>query len=403
MRIHSKASPASALHFSINTGIFNRMAAGNSVVFLAVLTFLWTLNGGDAADAEVSCVFMKSCVLPCSFKGGSDEVIHWIQVEGNKQAHSYYYNKDQLDNQAQRFRSRTSLFNDQIPRGNASLLLTKVEVQDQGRYQCYTSTIRSNEESFINLKVEAPVHKVHIQQVENRITCSSEGIYPKPELTWSTSPPSNLTLQDKRTTQQTEQQLYNITSSLTPSDRVTDLSYTCTVSTHRNQMRATLFKSTSVNVSGSEVTIHCSPSNTPLKSLIWRFNHSHIIVNQTRPDACRVSEEWKQHMKAVSELGNLTLRDLCSSHQGVYTCESSNDEGMQVTNIFLRIRQGRVSDINVAAITAGVVVAVVLVVVAILCYKYRNRIHQTRAETTSENTEEQNRLKSEEAKEMGQV
>ncbi len=88
----------------------------------------------------------------------------------------------------------------------------------------------------------APVRKVDIQQVENRITCSSEGIYPEPELTWSTNPPSTLTLQDKATVQQTEQQLYNISSSLIVSDSVADLVYSCTVSTHRNSRRATLFK-----------------------------------------------------------------------------------------------------------------------------------------------------------------
>uniref|UniRef100_A0A3Q3A3T4 Immunoglobulin V-set domain-containing protein n=1 Tax=Kryptolebias marmoratus TaxID=37003 RepID=A0A3Q3A3T4_KRYMA len=66
--------------------------------------------------------------------------------------HSYFDNQDQLGNQDQRFRGRTSLFKDQISRGNASLLLRGVKVQDEGRYKCYTSTIGGNKESFINLK-----------------------------------------------------------------------------------------------------------------------------------------------------------------------------------------------------------------------------------------------------------
>uniref|UniRef100_A0A4W6D7A8 Ig-like domain-containing protein n=1 Tax=Lates calcarifer TaxID=8187 RepID=A0A4W6D7A8_LATCA len=183
---------------------------------------------------------MESCILPCSFQSGADPVIHWFQVTaGHLPVHSYYRNKDQFGLQDQFFRNRTSLFKDQISRGNASLQLTGVEVQDQGRYRCYTSTMRGKEESFINLRVDAPVSKVNMEQVGNRIICSSEGIYPEPDLTWSTRPPSNLTLQNQPTIQQTEQQLYNIRSSLILSDSETDLIYICTISTHSNSRNTT--------------------------------------------------------------------------------------------------------------------------------------------------------------------
>uniref|UniRef100_A0A3B4YTT3 receptor protein-tyrosine kinase n=1 Tax=Seriola lalandi dorsalis TaxID=1841481 RepID=A0A3B4YTT3_SERLL len=210
----------------------------------------------DVADSEVSCVVMESCVLPCTFQGGTDVVIHWIQVSaGNLHVHSFYHNQDQLGHQDQRFRNRTSLFKDQISRGNASLQLTGVKVQDQGRYKCHTSVIRGNKDSFINLKVDAPVDQVDLQQVDNRITCSSEEIYPEPELTWSTSPPSNLNLQHKTTKQKTEQLLFNISSYLIPSD--SDLGYSCTVSTRRNRRRATLFKSVtdSFSISGNSINV----------------------------------------------------------------------------------------------------------------------------------------------------
>uniref|UniRef100_A0A3Q0RKU0 Ig-like domain-containing protein n=1 Tax=Amphilophus citrinellus TaxID=61819 RepID=A0A3Q0RKU0_AMPCI len=175
---------------------------------------------------------------------GRDIVIHWFKVPGDLHVHSYYYSKDQLGHQDQRFRNRTSLFKDQISRGNASLQLTGVQVQDQGRYKCHTSTIRGNMESFINLKVDgrrnmqktsifyfiaAPVHEVSIDQVGNRITCSSEGIYPEPQLTWSTSPPSNITFTNTTTVQQPEQLLYSITSSLMVSAGVYDLLFILTL------------------------------------------------------------------------------------------------------------------------------------------------------------------------------
>ncbi|KAG7239532.1 hypothetical protein INR49_028823, partial [Caranx melampygus] len=184
---------------------------------------------------------MESCILLCSFKGSKDVVAHWTQVTaGGLNVHSYYHNQDQLALQDQSFRGRTSLFKDQISRGNTSLQLTGVKVQDQGRYECFTSTMRGNNVSFINLNVDAPVVKVDLQQVGDNITCSSEGIYPEPQLTWSTRPPSNVTFKNQTKVQETEQLLYNISSSLILSD--TDLIYSCNISTRSNWRRVTLLK-----------------------------------------------------------------------------------------------------------------------------------------------------------------
>uniref|UniRef100_A0A4W6BJX7 Ig-like domain-containing protein n=1 Tax=Lates calcarifer TaxID=8187 RepID=A0A4W6BJX7_LATCA len=216
------------------------MTRDQFTLLLEVMTFQWMLTlFGE--DTEVSCVFMESCILPCSFQSGADPVIIWTQeTAGNLLVHVFYSNKDQLGFQNQNFRNRTSLFKDQISRGNASLQLTGVEVQDQGRYRCYTKTNETHRKYTKTLIT--PVSKVNMEQVGNRIICSSEGIYPEPDLTWSTRPPSNLNLQNQTSIQQTEQQLYNISSSLILSDSETDLIYICTISTHSNSRRVTLFK-----------------------------------------------------------------------------------------------------------------------------------------------------------------
>ncbi|XP_038566151.1 V-set domain-containing T-cell activation inhibitor 1-like isoform X5 [Micropterus salmoides] len=360
------------------------MMVGCSVC-LVVWSFLWMLASAEG-DAEVSCVFMESCILPCSFQSSTDVVIFWIHVTaGDTLVHSYYHNQDQLGRQDQRFRGRTSLFKDQISGGNASLQLTGVQVQDQGRYKCYTSTIAANKESFINLQVDAPVHKVDMEQEENRITCSSEGIYPEPELTWSTSPPSNVAF--KNTTsrvQQTEQLLYNINSSLILSDRVTDLVYSCTVSTRSNRRRATLRELTSLDGSSSDTTIPCSASNTSLLnfSLVWRFNHSRIILNRTRTSVpYTVSEEWRQQVKGVSESGSLTLQDLSLKQEGIYTCELSDDEETNITNTLLRIEEG--SQTGVTRVIVGLVVGAIFVVVlaGLGVRYYKRKSHSKECET----------------------
>ncbi|KAK2886746.1 hypothetical protein Q8A73_020692 [Channa argus] len=330
-------------------------------VFLLVPTFLWTFI---RADTDISCDFMQSCILPCSFQAESEEIIHWILTAGNRPVYSYYYNQNQLAHQDQTFKGRTSLFKEQISRGNASLQLTGVQVQDQGRYKCYTSTIRGNKETYINLRVDAPVSKIHIEQVGNRITCSSEGIYPEPEITWSTNPPS--TFKNTTTVQQTEQQLYNISSSLILSDHVPDVDHSCSISTRRNSRRATRFKQTSINGSSSE-TIPCAISNQPITSFLWRFNHSQIIVENTGGTGRHsVSEEWRPYVKQVSDTGSLTLQDLTPDQGGIYTCEASDAEETRVSNTILWLEKQQdtshswIVGLIVAAVFAAAAVAVIV-------------------------------------------
>uniref|UniRef100_A0A3B3TMQ4 Ig-like domain-containing protein n=1 Tax=Poecilia latipinna TaxID=48699 RepID=A0A3B3TMQ4_9TELE len=204
-------------------------------------TFLVLFHLLPAADPEVSCVFRHSCLLPCQFQSGSGSVIRWSNPSsaGDSVVHSYYDGQDQLGQQNQKFQGRTSLILDQISRGNASLLLKEVKIQDEGRYKCNISSSTGYKESFINLKIDAPVSDIRIHQDGNRITCSSEGIYPQPELTWSTEPPSNTALQNRTTVHQTEEKLYDISSSLTGPDGP-DLIYT--IKTIRDDIKGEFVK-----------------------------------------------------------------------------------------------------------------------------------------------------------------
>lgn len=111
------------------------------------------LIGLSFTDVELSCDFMKSCMLLCSFVPGEEVVIHWIQLKENLNVHSYYHGQDQLAYQNPRFKGRTSLFQDQVSAGNASLLLYDVQIQDETKYKCYISTISGSKDSYINLKV----------------------------------------------------------------------------------------------------------------------------------------------------------------------------------------------------------------------------------------------------------
>ncbi|XP_043961447.1 uncharacterized protein LOC122824651 [Gambusia affinis] len=318
-------------------------------------------------DVEVSCVVKQSCILPCSFQSYGEPVLHWIRLESSVQrVHSYYDNQDQLDLQDQNFRGRTSLFQDQISRGNASLLLREVKVQDQGRYNCLITTVKEYKDSIIRLSVDAPVSDIRIHQDGNRITCSSEGIYPPPELTWSTEPPSNTTLHESTRIQETEDQLYNISSSLTVPDG-SDRTYSCTIRTRRNQRRTTFRKLSSVTVTTDETTLPCLGLNGSVTTVVWRFDHQ-TFLNQTGRNRS-VSESWRKHVKDVSEHGDLRLQEVDPDLEGNYSCETSNEDETMVTQIAVK-RDGKSSWI------IWLVIGIIFMIVtfySLLCFCYKRR------------------------------
>ncbi|XP_069368525.1 V-set domain-containing T-cell activation inhibitor 1-like [Paralichthys olivaceus] len=364
-------------------------------LLLVLILNMWTLT---TADVDISCVLAEICILPCSFQPGTDPVVHWMKVEaGDTRVHSYYTAGDQLAHQSERFRGRTSLFKEQISRGNASLRMTGLQLQDQGRYKCFTSTFSGAKESFINLHVYAPVGNVDIEQVKNNITCRSEGISPEPKLCWSTSPPS--TFQYVTEVQGAELQLHNISSTLTLShsnDEFT-FTFTCTVSSGTSTRRATLFKEVSASMDEFDVetTIHCAAFNSSFSALVWKFNHSHIIVTRAAADGSpEVSEEWRSQVKSVSRSGSLTLKKPAADREGVYTCELSVAEETLVTNTVLKKNKGAsLSNGGIAAITIGIIVLLVAVIVVFLCLRRKGQCRNNRSsDGTTEETVQMNRV-----------
>uniref|UniRef100_A0A3P9KVI7 Ig-like domain-containing protein n=1 Tax=Oryzias latipes TaxID=8090 RepID=A0A3P9KVI7_ORYLA len=322
---------------------------------LFLLNAAWTLARGDA---DVSCQLGQSCTLPCSFPAGDETVIHWIQMTSpEKPAHSFYYNTDQLQRQHQGFRGRTSLSKEQISRGNASLLLSGVTVEDEGRYKCYSSVLAGNRESFINLKAYALVQDVHIQHSGKEIICSSDGIYPEPTLTWRPHQTDSNT-----SFTQTEQKLYSITSSVPSSDSRESQDVICTVSTPANSRTAVLKPTVHQNISVTEASISC-PAVTDATFFIWRFNHSEEIVRGKAGGPHSPPEKWKKHI-VESSSEKLTLKHLQPSLTGIYTCEIRNDSGTFIRSSDVLIIEDDNNNNKTTVIIIGVAVAVLVLVAA---------------------------------------
>ncbi|XP_036799663.1 uncharacterized protein LOC110489621 isoform X2 [Oncorhynchus mykiss] len=340
---------------------------------MLVVILLWTVTPTDGGE---------DCVLPCSFQRGSDELSHWLKVEDKDlNIHSHYNSTDQLKQQSQRYRGRTALFNDQIPKGNASLLLRGITLQDQGRYKCYTSTIKGNMESFINIAVEAPVRLVDIQLSDDIITCSSTGIYPEPKLTWSSDPPSDLsfdpgTIQNSTSIKVDDRGLYDITSTKQFSRDRTNI---CTVTSGTVERTATLKQHDPVQGSpSSEVSILCSVSQSDLLTfdLTWRFNQIDTILTSTYTNSTSqmyVDDQWKDQVQSLSDSGSLQLHKLTMVHQGTYSCELSTARDTHLILTYLQITPDKLSDVSdglsPGSIT-GIIIAAVIIA-AVICYLLR--------------------------------
>ena len=94
-------------------------------------------------------------VLPCSFSVGNvwqpeSIVITWHC--GLEVVHSFYLNRDQRKHQSPHYVSRTWLYHSEMQRGNASLSLGNVTIEDRGEYICYVRSQLGSGTKFFPLK-----------------------------------------------------------------------------------------------------------------------------------------------------------------------------------------------------------------------------------------------------------
>ncbi|XP_041094599.1 CD276 antigen homolog [Polyodon spathula] len=115
--------------------------------------------------SSVKCTEGQDCILSCTFNhtaGGWDEKtdVTWRRVETHRIVHSYHDNRDELAHQLPQYVSRTSLFDSELQRGNASLLLRRVREGDTGEYECFVSTPRLNGSGLTEVVV-VPAQRHH--------------------------------------------------------------------------------------------------------------------------------------------------------------------------------------------------------------------------------------------------
>ncbi|KAF5891219.1 butyrophilin subfamily 1 member A1-like, partial [Clarias magur] len=109
-------------------------------------------------DAPLVTDTGKDLVLPCFIKPSTSAVdmrVQWRKL-GAKHllVHLYNNHEDRNEDQAQSYRGRTSLFIEELQKGNASLQLSALRVSDEGQYHCLIEDLSWVDDISIYVTVE---------------------------------------------------------------------------------------------------------------------------------------------------------------------------------------------------------------------------------------------------------
>ncbi|KAH1181123.1 hypothetical protein KIL84_002057, partial [Mauremys mutica] len=145
--------------------------------------------------------------------------VRWRKIgSGFIQVHEYSDEGSQ-DLPGESYQNRTELFLQEFSSGNISLKLKRLQVVDDGKYQCFVKNPEWSREATTELRVAA-VAPVFIDVLGPRgqgigMACRSAGWFPKPELQWVGKNWQNLTMEIVTSVTQDRENLYSVVSHVT--------------------------------------------------------------------------------------------------------------------------------------------------------------------------------------------
>uniref|UniRef100_A0A8D0HSI8 HHLA2 member of B7 family n=1 Tax=Sphenodon punctatus TaxID=8508 RepID=A0A8D0HSI8_SPHPU len=335
------------------------MKTQKTLPFLILLFELFTLSG----LTEVTGRFAEDCVLPCSFPPGEDEAIHW--KHGTTNVHSYYFKQDQLSQQNPGYQSRTALFHEEIPKGNASLKLHSLRLNDSGSYHCYVGTKSDKTDKYVTLKIA--VLPYYTMEYENKDTirllkCYAFHIYPEPKyylnITWGDD---NKPIQTTKMSISQDGPFFSVRSDQNITNP--NSSYQCNIqNSYLNQTWTAEWK-TEGSLSSEEGTM----ISIPCTSAEVCNDTKELIITWKKVDSASVGlEEINQRNYS------LTLRDLTQSDNGEYLCNISTPHCTQITVRYLHVEK-RNKDIDIWIIALTLLLLVVIILISILSFLRKER------------------------------
>ncbi|GLD73006.1 butyrophilin subfamily 3 member A2-like protein [Lates japonicus] len=187
-------------------------------------------------------------ILPCHLDPAEDVVamtLEWTRPDLDPNfVHMRRAGQDLVDTKHPSYKGRTSLFINELRRGNISLKLSKVKLSDGGTYHCFIPKLdkRSSVELVVaSGAVSSPV--IDLVGTDSNtgavvLECESKGWYPEPEVLWLDGE-GNLLSAGPTETVRGPDDLYTVSSRVTVEKRHSN-SFTCRVQQNKtNQARET--------------------------------------------------------------------------------------------------------------------------------------------------------------------
>ncbi|KAM4044989.1 V-set domain-containing T-cell activation inhibitor 1-like [Anomaloglossus baeobatrachus] len=134
------------------------------------------------AVGQIGGNVILSCTFTPDVKQSSD--ILWEKVGDTGVVYKYENGKISLSDQNSNYKSRTSLFLNELSVGNASLRLNNAKVADTGVYKCTISNSKGKGDNKLSLNVGAFSDVTVTNNNQTGLLCDSPSWYPMPTVTW---------------------------------------------------------------------------------------------------------------------------------------------------------------------------------------------------------------------------
>uniref|UniRef100_A0A3Q1G4K8 HERV-H LTR-associating 2a, tandem duplicate 2 n=1 Tax=Acanthochromis polyacanthus TaxID=80966 RepID=A0A3Q1G4K8_9TELE len=223
-------------------------------------------------------------------------------------------------------------------------------------YKCYTSTRKGNQEMFVNLEVKALIQSVMMEMTEETVSCSSHNIYPVPQVTWATDPPSAQEARENYTVKTTDHKgLFTVESTLRILGNLSNRTYFCSfISADKTQVWSASRKNQEdiTQEEGHALSIPCTaPHSLQNFSLTWTFASSTDPTVILRYDSRtrHTFNLWEGQAELDQDLllmgdGSLLLhKPDREEHSGTYTCTFSGLQSRHVVQTTVNVTVATIS------------------------------------------------------------
>ncbi|XP_030635135.1 butyrophilin subfamily 3 member A1-like [Chanos chanos] len=229
----------------------------------------------------------EDLILPCSLKpniSAVDMTVEWFRLHASdSRVHLYEDGVDKNNKQVVSYRGRTSLFKEELQKGNTSLKLSRVKVSDEGEYKCYVLSKDWSDDVTVQVKVEAigtyPVISVEGYSNDGgfSLLCEIKGWKPEPEVVWLDNDGNPLPAEDTETLRDTER--FHVKKRVTVQDSNTNRFYCRAILTdHMRETEIVISMSTT-----HEVDVTLDP-DTAHPELILSDDGKQVTHGDTRQD-----------------------------------------------------------------------------------------------------------------------